>query len=168
MVKLVRRSRAHCLSFQFKSDYQVSVHAQNALVYCGMLLTSGTAYMLSASKESADNVPQTPWDGFDAFTGGIVVGEALGGMCMAYICKVYSSVTKVYAGCVVMAVVTVGSAILGDAPLTLAHSGGVALCAGALLAYQRKQVEYQGEPEEAIGNNGKLEFQDAASLVEPV
>ena len=106
-----------------------------------MLITAAISHLMFDSSAAKTDL----FRGFGWPVMIVIVGEALGGIAMSYVCKIYSTLTKVYGGCVVMCIVTLGSALFDETPLATHSAVGILLCCGSLIAYHSKAEPYQAK-----------------------
>ncbi len=123
----------------FKMSMATSIHVQNAVVYVFMLASNLVSYaVLGAWQRDASIDAAAPlFSGMSWFVIAICGSETLVGLSMSYVSKVYSSITKVLAGCMNLALVSLAGAVLFRASLTLAHVVGIVTITASMYAYQR-------------------------------
>jgi hypothetical protein len=139
----------------FKTSMQSSIHVQNSFVYVFMLLSNVMTYaVLGSWQRDASVVDESAhlFTGIGWLVFAICISEALAGLSMSYVSKVYSSISKVFASSFNMALVSAAGAVLFDAPVTVTHVAGIAMISGALYVYQRdaklhSDSDAAGEPQ---------------------
>jgi hypothetical protein len=124
----------------FKRAMHTSIHVQNTFVYLFMLLSNLVTYFVLGSWQRDTTLVDADaslWAGFTWIVLAICIGEAVAGLSMSYVSKVYSSISKVFASSFNMALVSVTSTLLFGTPTTFIHVCGIAMITAALYYYQR-------------------------------
>jgi UDP-sugar transporter A1/2/3 len=138
----------------FKRSMHTSIHVQNTFVYLFMLLSNVVSYVVLGAWQRDTTIVDADAPLFAGFTWivlAICLGEAVAGLSMSYVSKVYSSISKVFASSFNMALVSVSSTVLFGTPTTLVHVCGIATITAALYFYQRDATLHS----DAGGASGK-------------